>query len=70
MARITEIGKHANPKIGDFIGSHRMEILHTNRHAYVETIVKLICLTNPKTTIPMHTEYADAIGKIVAFAPY
>lgn len=63
-------GKHANPKIGDFIGSHRMEILHTSGHAYVETIAKLISMTNPKTIIPMHTECADAFGEIAAFAPY
>ena len=63
-------GKHANPKIGDFIGSHRMEILHTSGHAYVETIEKLIRLTNPKTIIPMHTECADAFWEIAEFAPY
>lgn len=63
-------GKHANPKIGEFIGSHRMEILHTSGHAYVETIEKLICLTNPKTIIPMHTERADDFGEIPAFALY
>lgn len=63
-------GKHANAKIVDFIGSHRMEILHTSGHAYVETIEKLIRLTNPKTIIPMHTECADAFGEIAAFAPY
>ncbi len=63
-------GKHANPKIADFIGSHRMEILHTSGHAYVETIEKLIRLTNPKMIVPMHTECADAFGEIPAFAPY
>ena len=63
-------GKHADPKIGDFIGSHRMEILHTSGHAYVETIEKLIRLTNPKMIIPMHTECADAFGEIPAFALY
>lgn len=63
-------GKHADPKIGDFISNHRMEILHTSGHAYVETIEKLIRLTNPKTVIPMHTECADGFEKISAFAPY
>lgn len=63
-------GKHADPKIGDFIGSHRMEILHTSGHAYVETIEKLIRLTNPKLIIPMHTECADDFGEIPAFALY
>lgn len=63
-------GQHANPKIGGFIGSHRVEILHTSGHAYVETIGKLIRLTNPKTIIPMHTECADDFGKIPEFAAY
>lgn len=63
-------GKHANPKIAEFIGSHRMEILHTSGHAYVETIEKLIRLTSPKTIIPMHTECTDAFGEIPAFALY
>ncbi|HBA47219.1 MAG TPA: hypothetical protein DCZ91_05365 [Lachnospiraceae bacterium] len=63
-------GKHANPKINEFIGNHRMEILHTSGHAYVDTIEKLIRLTNPKTIIPMHTECADDFGAIPAFAPY
>ena len=63
-------GKHANPQINEFIGNHRMEILHTSGHAYVETIEKLIRLTNPKTIIPMHTEHADEFGEIPAFAPY
>ena len=62
--------KHANPKIHEFIGSHRMKILHTSGHAYVKTLEKLIRLTNPTTIIPMHTECADAFGEIPAFAPY
>ena len=63
-------GKHADPKIKEFIGNHRMERLHTSGHAYVETIEKLIRLTNPKVIIPMHTECADAFGKMPAFAAY
>lgn len=63
-------GKHANLKINEFIGDHRTEILHTSGHAYVETLEKLIRLTNPKTIIPMHTECADVFGEITAFAPY
>lgn len=63
-------GKHADPKIRDFIGKHRMEILHTSGHAYVETIEKLIHLTNPEIIIPMHTEYAEKFSRIPAFAPY
>lgn len=63
-------GKYANPGINKFIGSHRMKILHTSGHAYVETLEKLIRLTNPTTIIPMHTECADAFGEIPVFAPY
>ena len=63
-------GKHANPKIRDFIGKHRMEILHISGHAYVETIEKLIRLTNPEIIISMHTEYAEKFIRIPAFAPY
>lgn len=63
-------GKHENPLITSFIGNHRMEILHTSGHAYVETIEKVIRLTNPKVIIPMHTEYADEFSSIPLFAPY
>lgn len=63
-------GKHADPKVKDFIGNNRMEKLHTSGHAYVETIEKLVRLTNPKVIIPMHTECAETFGKIPALAPY
>lgn len=63
-------GEHANAKIQKFIGNHRMEKLHTSGHAYVETIEKLIRLTNPEVIIPMHTECAEEFGKIEAFVPY
>lgn len=63
-------GKHRDSKITDFIGSHRMEILHTSGHAYAETIEKLIRLTNPKVIIPMHTECADSFAELPMFAPY
>lgn len=63
-------GKYADPKIKEFIGNHRMEKLHTSGHAYVETIEKLICLTNPKVIIPMHTECAESFARIPAFAAY
>lgn len=63
-------GKHADPKIREFIGNHRMEILHTSGHAYVETIEKLIRLTNPKTIIPMHTECAEVFARLPIFAQY
>ncbi len=63
-------GKHADAGIQKFIGNHRTEKLHTSGHAYVETIEKLIRLTNPEVIIPMHTECADEFGKIEAFMPY
>ena len=63
-------GKHASPAIQDFIKGHRMEKLHTSGHAYVETIAKLVRLTNPKTVIPMHTECADDFAKLPEFAEY
>lgn len=63
-------GKHHDPKITDFIGDRRMEVLHTSGHAYVETIEKLIRLTKPKTIIPMHTECADGFSELPEFAPY
>ncbi|MCM1276837.1 MAG: MBL fold metallo-hydrolase [Lachnospiraceae bacterium] len=63
-------GKHHNPKITEFIGEHRTEILHTSGHAYVETLEKLIRLTKPKTVIPMHTECADKFAELPEFAPY
>lgn len=39
-------------------------------HAYVETIEKLIRMTNPKVIIPMYTECAETFGKISTFAAY
>ena len=63
-------GKHCDPKITDFIGNRRMEVLHTSGHAYMETIEKVIRLTNPKTIIPMHTECADNFSKLPEFAIY
>lgn len=63
-------GPHARPEILDFIRGHRMEILHASGHASVETIEKLIRLTEPDTVIPMHTECADAFHTEPSFAPY
>jgi len=63
-------GEHQNLAIMEFICNHRMEILHTSGHAYVETIEKLIRLTNPKVIIPMHTECAETFGGLSAFAAY
>lgn len=47
-----------------------MEVLHTSGHAYVETIGKLIRLTNPNMIIPMNTECAGEFGKIFEFGSY
>lgn len=63
-------GEHADQATIDFIGDHRMEKVHTSGHAYVETIGKLIHLTEPKTIIPMHTECTDRFSKVPAFAAY
>lgn len=63
-------GEHADARIQEFIGNHRMEKLHTGGHAYVETIAKLIRLTQPEVIIPMHTECAEEFGRIKEFAPY
>lgn len=63
-------GKHHDPKITDFIGDHRMDILHTSGHAYAETIEKVIRTTKPKIIIPMHTECADNFAELPVFAPY
>lgn len=63
-------GKHHDPKITDFIGDRRMEILHTSGHAYVETIEKVIRITNPKVIIPMHTECADGFAELPEFVTY
>lgn len=63
-------GKHASPAIQELIKGHRMEKLHTSGHAYVETIAKLIKLTNPKTIIPMHTECADDFAKLPEFSEF
>ncbi|MEY8336964.1 MBL fold metallo-hydrolase [Lachnospiraceae bacterium 62-35] len=63
-------GEHADPAIREFIGNRRWKPLHTSGHAYVETIEKLLRLTNPKVVIPMHTEYAENFHEIPAFAAY
>jgi ribonuclease J len=64
--------EHADKALINFIKGHEADTisLHTSGHAYVETIAKLIELTNPKEIIPMHTERADDFTKIEEFAPY
>ena len=39
-------------------------------HAYVETIAKMLKITDPKMIIPIHTEHPDDFASIPAFAPY
>lgn len=63
-------GKHADPKVKESIGNHRMEKLHTSGHAYVETIEKMGRLTNPKVIIPMHTECTESFGRMPTFAAH
>jgi ribonuclease J len=64
--------EHEDKALINFIKGHEADTisLHTSGHAYVETIAKLIKLTNPKEIIPMHTERADDFTKIEEFAPY
>jgi ribonuclease J len=63
---------HADKALLNFIKGREADTipLHTSGHAYVETIAKLIEMTNPKEIIPMHTECADEFTKIPEFAPY
>lgn len=67
---IEENGKHADRDILKFIGNHRMEQLHTSGHACVETIAKLIRMTQPVVIIPMHTECAEVMKELPVFEDY
>ena len=62
--------KYADEAVNRFIGDHRFLSLHTSGHAYVETLAKLIRMTEPKTIIPMHTECADEYASMPEFAAY
>jgi ribonuclease J len=64
--------EHADKALINFIKGHEADMipLHTSGHAYVETIAKLIEMTNPKVIIPMHTECADEFAKVAEFTPY
>ena len=62
--------RYADEAVNRFIGDHRFISLHTSGHAYVETLQKLIRLTEPKTIIPMHTECADEFASMPEFAAY
>lgn len=67
-------GKCEDKNIVDFLSGHDDEAhftqLHTSGHAYVETLKKLIEITQPETIIPMHTESADEFAKMPEFAAY
>lgn len=63
-------GKHMVKAVREFIGNHRVEMLHTSGHAYTKTLEKLMRLTEPDIIIPMHTECAEQFGEIPAFLPY
>ena len=49
--------------------AHR-RILHTSGHAYVETLKKLMDLTEPEVIIPMHTESIEAFKSLPLFKEY
>ncbi|MBR1627757.1 MAG: hypothetical protein IJ679_00635 [Lachnospiraceae bacterium] len=67
-------GKAEDPAIVKFIderiAKNNMEILHTNGHAYVETLKKLMDMTEPEMIIPMHTENAAAFEQMPEFLAY
>jgi len=52
------------------MGKEHMEELHTSGHAYVETLKKLMDMTDPEIIIPMHTEDAKAFKKVPLFKDY
>ena len=67
-------GKCEDKNIVDFLSGHddkdHFTQLHTSGHAYVETLAKLIEMTQPEVIIPMHTESADEFAKVPEFAAY
>ena len=67
-------GKCEDARLMEFLQGHDDEAhftqLHTSGHAYVETLKKLIEITQPETIIPMHTESADEFAKMPEFAAY
>ena len=67
-------GKAEDPAIVNFldgrITQENMEVLHTSGHAYVETLKKLMDMTEPKVIIPMHTEDAAAFEQMPEFGAY
>ncbi|MCR5686175.1 MAG: hypothetical protein K6G81_12320 [Lachnospiraceae bacterium] len=69
-----EGGKAPDKAITDFVRGRddesHMKKLHTSGHAYVETLAKLMDMTNPEVIIPMHTESAKAFKTIPQFAAH
>ena len=69
-----ENGKAPDPAVVNFMKDYNdkehMEVLHTSGHAYVETLKKLMDMTDPETIIPMHTEDAKAFENVEAFSRY
>ena len=67
-------GKAEDPAIVDFMDGYmdkeHMTQLHTSGHAYVETLRKLMDITNPDVIIPMHTEDAKAFKEVELFKEY
>ena len=67
-------GKAEDPAVVRFMDGHmgkeHMEELHSSGHAYVETLKKLMDMTEPKVIIPMHTEDAKAFKQVPLFKDY
>ncbi|MCR4590053.1 MAG: MBL fold metallo-hydrolase [Lachnospiraceae bacterium] len=67
-------GKAEDPAVVRFMDGHmdkeHMEELHTSGHAYVETLKKLMDMTEPEIIIPMHTEDREAFKKVPLFRDY
>ena len=67
-------GKAEDPAIVEFMDGYmdkeHMKPLHTSGHAYVETLKKLMDMTNPDVIIPMHTEDAKAFTEVELFKEY
>lgn len=67
-------GKAEDPAVVRFMDGYmdesHMEVLHTSGHVYVETIKKLMDMTNPEVIIPMHTEDAKTFEEVAEFNEY
>lgn len=67
-------GKAEDPAVVKFMSGHmkmgHWEPLHTSGHAYVETLKKLMDMTEPGVIIPMHTEDAKAFRQVPLFKDY